>query len=168
MTTLASERLRLRPLVEADAEGMATLLEHDVEATAMTARIPLPCTAVAARVWILLAAGPPAYTFAIERRDDGAFLGAVGFVLLPEAAGLGYWLGRRYWGLGYATEAAALALAHAHDLGATRAEAETFPENAASARVLAKLGFRVIGEVTRDLPRRGGPRTLVQWECRLT
>src|SRR4030095_5451360 len=104
-----------------------------------------------------------AHTFATVRREDGEFLGAVGFVLLPEAAGLGYWLGRPFWGKGYATEAAGLALAHARALGATRAEAETFPENLASAHVLEKLGLRVRGEVLRDLPRRGGPRRLIQY-----
>jgi RimJ/RimL family protein N-acetyltransferase len=162
LTTLASARLLLRPLVEDDAEAMAGLLEGDEEATAMTARIPVPCTADAARLWIALAKDPPAHTFAIVRRSDDVFLGAIGFVLLPEAAGLGYWLGRAYWGFGYATEAASVMIEHARSLGASRVEAETFPENGASARVLAKLGFRVVGEVWRDLPRRGGLRRLVQ------
>jgi ribosomal-protein-alanine N-acetyltransferase len=164
---LTGARLRLRQLVVDDAEAMAGLLEHDLEATEMTARIPIPCTASAARTWIQVASGPPAYTFAITRRADDLMLGAIGFVLLPGAAGLGYWLGRPYWGLGYATEAARLALAHAVHLGATRAEAETFPENAASARVLTKLGFRHIGEVVRVLPQRGGARRLLQWEALL-
>jgi RimJ/RimL family protein N-acetyltransferase len=164
---LLGPRVRLRPLVVDDAARMAALLEDDPEATAMTARIPIPCTADAARAWIEVAAVAPAYTFAIERRADATMMGAVGFVLLPAAAGLGYWLGRPFWGQGLATEAAALALDHARSLGATRAEAETFPENLASARVLAKLGFRVIGEVARMLPRRGGPRRLVQHECDL-
>jgi RimJ/RimL family protein N-acetyltransferase len=164
---LATSRLRLRPLLAGDAARMAELLEDDAEATAMTARIPIPCTADAARAWIEVAAVPPAYTFAIERLADVVMIGAVGFVLLPAGAGVGYWLGRPFWGVGYATEAVRCALAHARHLGATRAEAETFPENHASARVLAKLGFRVIGEVARMLPRRGGPRRLVQHECDL-
>jgi 8-oxo-dGTP diphosphatase len=163
---LADARITLRPIAAGDAAAMAALLEHDADATAMTARIPVPCTEAEALTWIRVASGPPAHTFAIVRADDGAFLGAVGFALLGEIAGLGYWLGRRYWGQGYATLAATLAIAHARRLGATRLEAETFPENHASARVLEKLGFRVIGEVVRDLPRRGGARRLVQWEAR--
>jgi RimJ/RimL family protein N-acetyltransferase len=162
---LTGARLTLRPIAPGDAAAMAALLEHDAEATAMTARIPVPCTEADALAWIQVASGPPAYTFAILRHEDGAFLGAAGFALLGELAGLGYWLGRRYWGQGYATEAAALAVAHARQLGATRLEAETFPENQASARVLQKLGFRTIGEVVRDLPRRGGARRLLQWQA---
>ena len=162
---LVGARLELRPIATGDAAAMAALLEHDAPATAMTARIPVPCTEAEARTWIEGASAAPAHTFAIVRRSDGAFLGAVGFVLFPEAAGLGYWVGRRFWGQGYATEAASLAVNHARALGATRLEAETFPENAASARVLAKLGFHTIGEVVRDLPRRGGPRRLLQWEA---
>jgi RimJ/RimL family protein N-acetyltransferase len=162
---LVGARVELRPIAAGDAAAMAALLEHDAEATAMTARIPVPCTEDEARAWIEGVSGEPAYTFAIVRRADRAFLGAVGFVLLPEATGLGYWIGRRYWGEGYATEAAQLAVSHARRLGATRLEAETFPENAASARVLEKLGFHAIGEVVRDLPRRGGTRRLVQWEA---
>jgi RimJ/RimL family protein N-acetyltransferase len=162
---LMGARVELRPLAVSDAAAMAALLEHDAEATAMTARIPVPCTEDEARTWIAGVSGAPAHTFAIVRREGGDFLGAVGFVLLPEATGLGYWIGRRFWGQGYATEAASLAVAHARALGATRLEAETFPENTASARVLTKLGFRCIGEVVRDLPRRGGPRRLVQWEA---
>jgi 8-oxo-dGTP diphosphatase len=166
-TILIGPRVRLRPLVPADAPAMAGLLEHDHEATAMTARIPIPCTEAAARQWILAAAGPPAHTFAIERLGAGELLGSVGFVILPEGAGIGYWLGRRFWGVGLATEAAGLALAHARSLGAVRAEAETFPENLASARVLAKLGFQVTGEIERELPRRGGRPRLIQHACDL-
>jgi RimJ/RimL family protein N-acetyltransferase len=38
--------------------------------------------------------------------------------------------------------------------------AETFPGNAASVRVLEKLGFRAEGPVERNYPLRGGRRTL--------
>jgi RimJ/RimL family protein N-acetyltransferase len=166
--TLLGARVRLRPLAPDDALAMAALLEHDPEATEMTARIPIPCTAAAARLWLALVSTPPSHAFAIERRDRPELIGAVGFVLLPEGAGLGYWLGRPFWGAGYATEAARLALDHARALGATRVEAETFPDNRASVRVLEKLGFRAIGEVERDVPRRGGRWRLLQFECDLT
>jgi [ribosomal protein S5]-alanine N-acetyltransferase len=54
----------------------------------------------------------------------------------------GYWLGRRYWGRGYATEAARRALAFAFtELNAERLTAGWFHDNPASGRVLEKLGF---------------------------
>jgi RimJ/RimL family protein N-acetyltransferase len=43
---------------------------------------------------------------------------------------------------------------------ARRMNAETFPANAASQRVLEKCGFTKVGEVERDLPLRGGKRRL--------
>lgn len=55
----------------------------------------------------------------------------IGFALLPA-----------YWSHGYAFEAAAAVLAHARDvLGLPRVVAITTPDNAASARLLEKLGF---------------------------
>lgn len=155
---LTTGRLRLRPLVPEDAAAIAGLLGPDPQAVRMTARIPEPCTEEAARQWIALRAAPEGRVFAIERRADGTFLGVIGFGGPPERTGLGYWIGRPFWGRGYATEAARCVLAHARALGVTAVEAETFPENPASARVLAKLGFERRGLVIRDYPLRGGRR----------
>lgn len=56
---------------------------------------------------------------------------------------LGFALLERHAGRGLATEASAAAIEHARDeLGLRRLAAITDPENAASARVLEKLGFR--------------------------
>ncbi len=46
--------------------------------------------------------------FAVVRRVREALIGAIGLTLdIPnERAELGYWIGRRYWNRGYATEAA--------------------------------------------------------------
>ncbi len=73
---------------------------------------------------------PGAYLFAVPRQEDGAFAG--------------------YIGLGGRLER----------MGARSLEAETFPDNLASARVLEKAGFVSAGLVERDLPLRGGLRTL--------
>ena len=61
----------------------------------------------------------------------------VGFAFLPEA-----------WGRGYARESAAAVLDHARDvLGLRRVLAITDPENAASIRVLERVGMRREGTV---------------------
>lgn len=88
--------------------------------------------------------------YIVERLEDGAVLGQAGVVPI-EFAGpeieLGYRLGRAHWGKGYATEAARLAMEHAlGPLGVERLVAVTYPENTPSRRVLAKLGFREVGE----------------------
>ncbi|MCC9175719.1 GNAT family N-acetyltransferase [Arthrobacter sp. zg-Y179] len=61
---------------------------------------------------------------------------------------LGYTLARDVWGLGLATEAAALLLGHAFGpMGLMRVEATCHPENAGSVRVLEKNGFAFEGRL---------------------
>jgi RimJ/RimL family protein N-acetyltransferase len=91
-----------------------------------------------------------------ERREDGAVLGRVGFVVwdtsvweittLPEAGEhaqpeLGWALARAHWGRGYATEGALATRDWARrELGFGRLISVVAPANARSARVAEKLG----------------------------
>ncbi|MDD7446059.1 MAG: GNAT family N-acetyltransferase [Clostridiales bacterium] len=68
-------------------------------------------------------------------------------------AEIGYGIGAAYWGRGYATEGAAALCRWALENGARTLEAEAAPENAASMRVLEKLGFRPTGETGAEGPR---------------
>ncbi len=64
----------------------------------------------------------------------------------PKSAELGYWIGKPYWGRGYATLAAEQAMRFAFlELDATRLRASSLDRNAASRRVLEKLGFSLVG-----------------------
>lgn len=82
--------------------------------------------------------------WAVERQEDGALLGMCGLIrrdTLP-AADLGYAFVPRAWGRGYAREAAAACLHHARAaLGLAEVLAITGPDNQASQRLLADLGF---------------------------
>jgi len=72
---------------------------------------------------------------------------------------VGYWVASDVAGRGVATGAVALAVDHAFALaGLHRVEATVRPENAASLRVLAKLGFRDEGLLVRYLKVAGGWR----------
>ncbi|MBA2349392.1 MAG: GNAT family N-acetyltransferase [Solirubrobacterales bacterium] len=91
--------------------------------------------------------------WAVEERAGGAMLGLCGLSVpwfLPSvlpAVEIGWRLERSAWGRGYATEAAAAALAHAFDdLGLTEVIATIFPENIRSVRVAEKLGMVRTGE----------------------
>ena len=67
------------------------------------------------------------------------------------SASLGYCLSDAAWGHGYATEAARSVLHWAFDtLDLNRVQAETDTRNAASARVLEKLGFVREGTLRED------------------
>jgi RimJ/RimL family protein N-acetyltransferase len=163
---LETTRLLLRPLNPADARPMAHLLERDTAAVRMTERLADPCDEVAARDWIARRRGPGEQTFAIEL--GGAFIGCIGLLIEGREAGLGYWLGRRYWDHGYATEAGQAIIELARQRGVDLIVAEAFPTNPASAAVLLKLGFAKCGRIQKSLPERGGLRTLQRFELHLS
>jgi RimJ/RimL family protein N-acetyltransferase len=86
--------------------------------------------------------------FAIDHPRDG-FVGVLGFHPMdPSAPEIGYWIGRPYWGNGYATEAATAALDWARaDWGRRLVISGHFADNPASGRVLEKAGFLYTGVV---------------------
>ena len=90
-------------------------------------------------------------------RGQGLVIGACGFTDIDLGAGsaeYGYWVGRRYWGRGYATEAGRHALEFAYaTLGLYRVIARPLARNAASRRVLEKLGFDCLGLTPNPFPK---------------
>jgi ribosomal-protein-alanine N-acetyltransferase len=90
----------------------------------------------------------------IARRSDGRLVGGVTLSRIRRdairSASIGYWVGERHLGKGYATAAVAAALAHAVDqLTLNRIEAAVQPGNEPSLRLLARCGFRQEG-LARD------------------
>ena len=84
-------------------------------------------------------------------------------------AEIGYILGREHWGQGYAGEAQRRVIDFAFDeVGLHRLEADTHPDNAASARSLERLGFKREG-LLRERWLVGGRRgDSVIWGCSRT
>ena len=162
LTTL---HLALRPLEIGDAAHFARLLGNDHAALKQMAQMPVPCTEQAAAEWIVTRLGPGAHIFGIVKRSDNDFVGVVGFGGDPAMPEMGYWIGKPYRGRGYATEAIVAVVRHAATLGVPRIHADTFLDNPASARVLAKAGFATTGRVRRNFPARGGLRDLLRHEC---
>lgn len=100
-----------------------------------------------------------------QEARQGAMIGMAG--LGPDDDGrcaeLGYWLGRRYWGHGYATEAAAAVVRHAlRTLGLPALTSAYFTDNPRSARVLGKLGFFETRRGERPCRAAGGPVAAVE------
>lgn len=149
----------IRPIALADAERVTRLLEGDTELALRTAAIPIPYTIEVARDF--LSHADPRSVFAIVAKDH--LVGMVGMAGLDEPVEIGYWVGRAYWGCGFATAAVALLIDHARRRGIRTLVADVFPDNHASARVLRNNGFASQGEVFRDLPLRGGIRTLIHY-----
>lgn len=91
--------------------------------------------------------------YLVQRRSDGAPIGMCGLIkrdVLPDTD-IGYAMSPRYWGQGYAYEAAAAVVAHARGaLGLPRLMAITAPDNDASIQLLGKLGMRFIERTRLD------------------
>jgi RimJ/RimL family protein N-acetyltransferase len=91
---------------------------------------------------------------AVDRVSDGTFIGWCGLTQWNQdfrSSSLGYCFDNAEWGHGYATEAARGLLQWGFDtLELNRVQAETDTRNAASARVLEKLGFVREGTLRED------------------
>jgi ribosomal-protein-alanine N-acetyltransferase len=156
---LESERLLLRPPEIADVPRLIMLI-GDYDVARNLGRVPHPYTQAHARDYLERSARDRAegvgFNFAIERKWDGAYIGGCGLHLNEGVFEMGYWLGKPYWGKGYATEAAKRLTGFAfHDLKAERLEAGWFHDNPASGHVLEKLGARADGGGPRDCLARG-------------
>ncbi|MDP2213666.1 GNAT family N-acetyltransferase [Phenylobacterium sp.] len=83
----------------------------------------------------------------VTPKGEGQAVGLCGLVrreILPHVD-LGYAFLERYWGQGYAQEAAGAVLAHARGVfGLATMAAIVNPDNLASRRVLEKIGFRLV------------------------
>ena len=155
---LETGRLLLRPPRAADISHFVPLLK-DFDVAKNLSRVPHPYTEDAACAFVVSAAhgwrSGEDLAFGILRKSPGAFIGICG---VHPARGweFGYWLGKPYWGKGYATEAAERLVAFAFDrLDAPQLRAGWFHDNPASGRVLAKLGCVPDGEEERSCLSRG-------------
>jgi len=103
-----------------------------------------------ARFHASTAADPWVHGFRLVHRDSGAVVGTCSFKG-PPAAGvveIAYGVSPDQQGKGYATEAAQALVAYAFSFGEVRVlRAHTLPDATASTRVLAKCGFRHVGDV---------------------
>jgi RimJ/RimL family protein N-acetyltransferase len=149
---LHTDRLLLDPVSDADIPALVALA-GDRAIADTTISVPHPLDVPAARQWVSrLAAGAATDTaqhFAIREPPEGRLVGMVslrGIDREHEEVELSFWIGRPFWGRGYASEAAAAVVEHAFDgLGLNRIVAHHMVRNHGSGRVLARLGFRQEG-----------------------
>ena len=113
-----------------------------------TLNVPHPYEDGMAEQWIAsLHAGFDAgelATFAVVSRDSGELFGAMGLKIQPDSdtGEIGYWVGKPYWGNGYATEAAIEILRYGFsERGLSEISAGHLGRNPASGRVMAKAGM---------------------------
>jgi [ribosomal protein S5]-alanine N-acetyltransferase len=169
-TELATSRLVLRPPHPTDVPAVRRLLRKNAEHLRPWSPVPPPgedpssLTEISKSILRLRRewAKGESYAFFVALAD-GTLLGRVALTGIMRRAfmstHLGYWIDCDHQGKGYTTEAVDAAVTFAFDsLGLHRVQAAVMPRNAASLRVLAKLGFRKEGESPRYLQIAG------QWE----
>ncbi len=149
---IKTERLMLRPYTAADAPYVVACL-NNFDVSRWLSSVPHPFTADDLRLFTLK--GESRWPNMAAITLSGEFIGALG-----TGGGLGYWLKPEFWGRGIISEAAAaLVDFYFENTSEEQLKAGHFIGNAASARVLAKLGFVEVARDTqpcaaqgRDLP----------------
>lgn len=142
-------RLLLRPGFPEDAPALAAALADQAIARNL-ANVPWPYGMRDAEAFLAAPRDPILPSLLVFERTPGApaLVGACG--LGRRASGaveMGYWIARRDWGRGFATEACAALVDIARALGLVTLEGSHFIDNPASARVLEKLGFEPLGVI---------------------
>ncbi len=159
--TITSQRLVLRPFALSDCDAV-TALAGEREIAEMTALVPHPYAKSDAETWIsghasAFDSGKSA-EWAIVRAADARLVGAIGAIFSANhnRADFGYWIGKPFWGQGYATEAGRRMVQHLFDdRGLMRVAAFHFTRNPASGRVLQKIGLTQEGLFRKHIKKWG-------------
>jgi ribosomal-protein-serine acetyltransferase len=147
---LLTERLRVRALHRSDAGPLHDAIEETLDDLVPWLPWARPGhTRTETRRYVRAAraawARRTSFEFAIEERASGTLLGVTSLHRLDwlrRSAGLGYWIRRRRFGEGLATEASDAVVSHAFgSLSIHRVEALVALANKSSQRVVEKLGF---------------------------
>ncbi|MEO1703026.1 MAG: GNAT family N-acetyltransferase [Pseudomonadota bacterium] len=146
---LTTERLVLRPPVREDAEDLA-VIANAREIAEMTRRMPHPYKMEDANAFIdqVTNGDVEGHIYAVTLADTGHLIGmtSVERRLSQDALEVGYWLGKKWWGHGYASEACTAVVDLAFRVtGADTVFATSRPINVASRQILLKQGFVFVG-----------------------
>ena len=133
MTVIQTKRLRLRPYQASDAADVTRLI-GELDVARWLTRVPYPYALKDAQSFIERMQRDDGLCFAILRNDQ-----LMGGVSIGDE--LGYWLGKPYWGNGFATEAACGIIERHIDQGVEHIQSGFVLGNTGSQNVLRKLGF---------------------------
>jgi len=162
---LHTARLYLRPPVEQDADAIISIA-GDWEVARRLARVPHPYTEADLRFFFDRVV-PNERTWAILWHQTSRLIGMVGLAPASDgrSAELGYYIARDHWGRGIATEAAlAITRVGFESSGYLKLTSGYFADNPASGRVLAKVGFTIVGSSSRPCLAEGKDKPCVDVE----
>ncbi len=148
-----SERLLLRPGWIEDAAEVTARISDEAIARNL-AQVPWPYCEKDAISWLSAPVAPlmPSFLLTLPDEPGNPVIGSCGLHESIEAspcgdAEIGYWIARKWWGRGFATEAVRSVLRIAATLGYQQIAARHAVDNPASGRVLRKAGFVATGRM---------------------
>jgi [ribosomal protein S5]-alanine N-acetyltransferase len=161
---IETERLLLTPLIDGDAEAIATKI-NNYDIAKNLARVPHPYTLHDAHEFLrwtkTLDQRSCFMTLRLKSSPD-ELIGCISYdwVEDKQQSELGYWMVQGHWGKGLMSEAARAMVEHAFTVSAlSKLSSCFFNDNPASGKVLAKAGFQPAGPCThfskaqnRDVP----------------
>jgi RimJ/RimL family protein N-acetyltransferase len=166
-----TQRLRIRRFDENDFENM---LELDSDPDVMKyisggkTTPPEEMKNILARTLIRYDEWKVYGVWAVELKDSGEFMGWVSLKPLPgtEEIEVGYRFRKKFWGKGFATEAATAMMSYGfNELKMSKIVAITDPENRASKNVLQKVGLKYVDDRTYVSSPTAQPRTVSWFEA---
>lgn len=160
--TLKTERLTLRSFAASDAEQMFNNWASDDEVTRYMrweTHKAVEDSSFVLDIWLKEYESGEYYNWAMSL-ENGELIGSIGFVEINKTdsrAEIGYCIGRKYWGNGYATEAAKAVIKFMfEEVGLNRIEAFHSISNPASGKVLNKAGMALEGTAKQKCYSREG------------
>ena len=162
-------RLVLRRFGGDDAVALASQLAAREMAMGL-GRLPHPYGLNEARDYLAYASSGAEDIHAVILRETDELIGSCGIGMRVHSDGtdrptLGYWIGRDYWNLGYASEAVAAKLFEHFAAGGEVISARVFQDNPASRAVLEHVGFRIVASGLDTNPVREGDDPIWVAEC---
>ena len=156
---LETPRLILRPFIDDDSPAFSAYRSDPVVAQYQGWEAPFSLEQAAEFIEYVKAATPGKpgqwYQLALERKSDGTLIGDCAFKILEDdlrQAEIGFTLAREVHGQGYASEGVGRLLQYLFDdLDLHRVRGNCDPQNAASIRLMQRLGMRHEGRWIQSL-----------------
>ena len=160
LQSLETDRLVLRPYEISDALRVQKLAGE--KELAETTFLPHPYTIKAAEDWIKshskLIENGDAFPFAVIHKNENKLVGTMTIRVdkIHNKGELAYWIGKDYWGKGYATESSKRVVEFGFgELKLNRIWAPIMSKNKASSKVMEKIGLKYEGTLKQDILRWG-------------
>ncbi len=164
----SSETVRLRPYDRSDIDAILGLINDESVKQFLMPGVAMLFTRKDEEGFVdrQSAMNPESYSFAIENPKTGDYMGGCGFVGVDwksRHGKLGIFLGERFTGQGFGSEAMKLLLNFGFwEMNLNKIKLEVYSFNPRAIRVYEKLGFSREGVLQQDIYRHGEYHDIIQ------